>query len=40
LRIVDSLIAATALSTGASLASADSRHYKSIEDLHLIRFRP
>lgn len=40
LRTVDALIAASALSHKAALATANYKHFKSIEGLHLIRFEP
>jgi predicted nucleic acid-binding protein len=40
LRTVDALIAATAASHRATLATANYRHFKSIEGLHLLRFKP
>jgi predicted nucleic acid-binding protein len=40
LRTVDALIAATAASHKASLATANYRHFKSIEGLHVLRFMP
>jgi len=40
LRTVDALIAASALSYKAALATANYKHFKSIEGLHLIRFEP
>jgi predicted nucleic acid-binding protein len=40
LRVVDALIAATALEAGAPLATANVRHYRVIAGLSLLRFRP
>jgi predicted nucleic acid-binding protein len=40
LRVVDALIAATALETNASLATANLKHYKPIDNLHLLPFKP
>jgi hypothetical protein len=40
LRVVDALIAATALEAGARLATANVRHYRTIADLGVIRFTP
>ena len=40
LRTVDALIAASALSYKAALATANYKHFKSIEGLHVIRFEP
>ena len=40
LRTVDALIAATATSQRAALATANYRHFKSIEGLHLLHFKP
>ena len=40
LRTVDALIAASALSHKAALATANYKHFKSIEGLQLIRFDP
>jgi hypothetical protein len=40
LRVVDALIAATALEASAALASANLKHYRPVARLRLIRFRP
>lgn len=40
LRTVDALVAASALSHKAQLATANYKHFKSIEGLRLIRFDP
>ena len=40
LRVVDGLIAATALESDAVLATANTRHYRAIGRLELLRFRP
>lgn len=40
LRTVDALIAASALSHKAMLATANYAHFKAVEGLHLERFRP
>lgn len=40
LRTVDALIAASAISHKAALATANYKHFKSIEGLHTIRFEP
>ena len=40
LRTVDALIAASALSHKAALATVNYKHFKSIEGLQLIRFDP
>ena len=40
LRVVDALIAATALETDSSLATGNVKHYRPIARLHLIQFRP
>jgi len=40
LRTVDALVAASALSQKAALATANYKHFKSIEGLHVIRFNP
>ena len=40
LRTVDSLIAASALSHKAALATANYEHFKTIERLNVIRFEP
>jgi len=39
LRVVDALIAATALEAGAALATANVRHYRTIANLSLVTFR-
>ncbi len=38
LRTVDAIIAASALSQKASFATANYKHFKSIDGLHVIRF--
>ena len=40
LRLVDALIAATALEARAALATANVRHYRAIAGLSLVSFRP
>jgi predicted nucleic acid-binding protein len=40
LRVVDALIAATALESGSALATGNLRHYRAIATLHLVAFRP
>ena len=40
LRVVDALIAATALEARAALATANVRHYRAIAGLSLVSFRP
>ena len=40
LRLADALIAATAISAGAALLTANIKHYKPVADLELRRFRP
>lgn len=40
LRTVDAIIAASALSHKAALATANYKHFKGIEGLHVIRFEP
>ena len=40
LRVVDALIAATALESRVALATADVRHYRTITGLPVIGFRP
>jgi len=40
LRVIDAMIAGTALVVGAALATANVRHYRSIRELPLLAFRP
>jgi predicted nucleic acid-binding protein len=40
LRVVDAIIAASALETASSLATANVKHYRIIIPLNLIRFKP
>jgi predicted nucleic acid-binding protein len=40
LRVVDAMIAATALETASSLATANVKHYRVIAPLDLIHFKP
>ena len=40
LRVVDALIAATALEAGTALATANVRHYRPIDGLSVVSFRP
>ncbi|MEF9438072.1 MAG: PIN domain-containing protein [Candidatus Mariimomonas ferrooxydans] len=40
LRTVDALIAASALIAGASLATVNFKHFKSISKLHILKFKP
>lgn len=40
MQIADALIAATALSTGRTLFTANDKHYRFIEGLELDVFRP
>lgn len=40
LRVVDALIAATALESGCSLATANVKHYRPVARLRLIQFKP
>jgi predicted nucleic acid-binding protein len=40
LRLVDSIIAASALETVSSLATANVKHYRIITPLNLIQFKP
>jgi len=40
LMLADALIASTAISNGAQLMTADTKHYKPIKSLSVARFRP
>ncbi len=40
LRVVDAVIAATALQARSSLATTNRRHYRFISRLHMVTFRP
>ena len=40
LRTVDSLIAATALTQGAALATSNYKHFKKISNLGIVKFEP
>jgi predicted nucleic acid-binding protein len=40
LRVVDALVAATAMATGDVLATANTRHFRTIPSLELRAFRP
>ncbi|HEX9144445.1 MAG TPA: type II toxin-antitoxin system VapC family toxin [Candidatus Binatia bacterium] len=40
LRVVDAMIAATALETASSLATANVKHYRVIAPLNLVQFKP
>jgi predicted nucleic acid-binding protein len=40
LRVVDAIIAASALETPAALATANVKHYRVIAPLNLIQFKP
>ncbi len=40
LRTIDALIAASAVAHKAALATANYRHFKRIEGLHVLRFEP
>jgi predicted nucleic acid-binding protein len=40
LRVIDALIAATALARGARLATANVKHYRTVGRLRLFPFRP
>lgn len=40
LRVVDALIAAAALQVGAALATGNARHYRVVDGLQLLAFRP
>jgi predicted nucleic acid-binding protein len=40
LRVVDAIIAASALETASSLATANVKHYRVIAPLNLIQFKP
>lgn len=40
LRTIDALIAASALSSGAALATANYKHFKNIPSIEILRFEP
>jgi len=40
LRTIDALVAASALMTGATLATANFKHFRNIPKLHILKFHP